>query len=186
MAVAQHEILPGKALIINLNKILLGNKNSLQELNWMLTAKRMSIVLIYLTEQNMASAWDLIGRENLLHPDVLVTESGSEVRWSPDYSIDQEWERYNSEQPFLNSGNVSSIELALRYLRDKLRLKKRDIVLCGNNEILPLFEAGYQGVLMRDKHKLNKYPLPNWVYKAAKPYAGGILEGLKHYNFGIK
>jgi len=85
-------------LATDLDNTLVGDRDRLNVLNDLLSSRRSSVRLIYLTGRNVTAAWELISQENLLLPDVLVTDVGTEVRWAADYRLDEEWDGMLAEK----------------------------------------------------------------------------------------
>ncbi len=57
----------------------------------MISRNRPGVLLLYTTGRTFTSAWRLIAEENILLPDVLITDVGTEIRMSPRYEQDRDW-----------------------------------------------------------------------------------------------
>lgn len=82
---------PKYILATDLDGTLVGNRVALAEFNRYLIRKMNDILLVYITGRTLSSAWDLIIEENLLYPDVLVTDLGAEIYHAPRFNLDPGW-----------------------------------------------------------------------------------------------
>jgi hypothetical protein len=73
---------------------------------------------------------------------------------------------------------------AVRYVVDSFGLKMADVIVCGDTgNDLDMFTAGFKGIIVGNAHtELKDFEGDN-AYHAVAPYAAGIIEGLKHFNF---
>ncbi len=54
--------------------------------------------LAYVTGRNYRSAIEIIAEENLLQPDILITDVGTEIYLAPDYMLHPEWDKKMSAE----------------------------------------------------------------------------------------
>lgn len=92
-------------LATDLDGTLVGDPDALAELNSRLALRHQQVFLIYLTGRHTLSAMDLIGREALLVPDVLVADVGTIIRYRPRFRRDRAW-----ESRFVDCWNGKKIE----------------------------------------------------------------------------
>jgi len=79
-------------LATDLDDTLLGDPEALAQLNDWLGHNRKKALLIYLTGRHLDSALRAIEEEKLLWPDILVTDVGARIGYSPSYEPDPAWE----------------------------------------------------------------------------------------------
>lgn len=79
------------AIATDLDDTLVGDERALRHFNDFVRTHRNSLFLVYLTGRYFRSASDLMRQENLIPPDVLVTDVGAEIRWGPGYKLDERW-----------------------------------------------------------------------------------------------
>lgn len=103
-------------LATDLDGTLIGDKTSLPEFNRLLSHNRFAFLLIYVTGRIFSSAWQLLNDENLLLPDVLITDVGTEIYIAPSYEQDRDWADILSISwdPVTVSAIVESIEALIR------------------------------------------------------------------------
>ena len=73
---------------------------------------------------------------------------------------------------------------AVRYVIERISVKKKDIIVCGDSgNDLELFKAGFKGIIVGNAHvELRNYKGKN-AYHATAEYSAGIIEGLRQLNF---
>lgn len=73
---------------------------------------------------------------------------------------------------------------AIRYIIEKLGIKKEDVIVCGDSgNDIELFVAGFKGIIVGNAYEeLKNYKGKN-AYHAIKEYSAGIIEGLGQLNF---
>lgn len=79
-------------LATDLDGTLVGSRRALAELNRQIISKMKDFLLVYTTGRIFSSAWQLILEENLLYPDVLITDVGTEIYLGPRFGREQAWE----------------------------------------------------------------------------------------------
>ncbi len=91
---------------------------------------------------------------------------------------------YSSDQFLDFLPPLSGKSEAVRYVADNLRVRKRNVIVCGDTgNDLDMFEAGFKGIIVGNAHaELKSFEGDN-AYHAVAPYAAGIIEGLRHFNF---
>lgn len=92
-------------LATDLDDTLVGDPTALSELNSWLALHYQQVFLVYLTGRHTFSALELIAREALLIPDVLVTDVGTIIRHRPQFRRDRLW-----ESRFANCWNGKRVE----------------------------------------------------------------------------
>ncbi|MDI3522672.1 MAG: hypothetical protein PWP43_854 [Bacillota bacterium] len=107
-------------LATDLDATLVGDTSSLQRLNAWLAARHPRVFLIYLTGRHTLAAWELIAKEHLLLPDVLVCDLGTIVRSAPGFHRERRW-----EERFLPEWPVGQIERACAAVPFVLRQRWR-------------------------------------------------------------
>ncbi|NPV73955.1 MAG: HAD-IIB family hydrolase [Pelotomaculum sp.] len=130
---------PRNILATDLDGTLVGNRMALAEFNRYMLKNISNFLLVYVTGRTFSSAWRLILEENLLFPDVLITDVGTEIYLSPRFKHDPIWEKKMSSSwdagkiraVIDNVGGLHSQEIyprfRLAYCTDKAAFK--DIAL---------------------------------------------------------
>lgn len=81
-------------LATDIDDTLSGNPAALAELNYWLILNRKRIFLVYLTGRHRKSALEIIWKEGLILPDILVTDVGARICFPPNYLFDPVWHKY--------------------------------------------------------------------------------------------
>lgn len=84
-------------LATDLDGTLAGDEEALCEWLQYYSELPYRIVLVYSTGRHKASAMDLIHKEKLPLPDVLITDVGTEIYSGPDFVLDERWKRRMEE-----------------------------------------------------------------------------------------
>lgn len=83
---------PKCILATDLDGTLVGNRLALARFNHFMIKNINRFLLIYITGRTFSSAWQLILEENLLFPDVMITDVGTEIFLAPRFSRERVWE----------------------------------------------------------------------------------------------
>ncbi|MFZ5632661.1 MAG: HAD-IIB family hydrolase [Bacillota bacterium] len=84
---------PKYMLATDLDGTLIGSRKALASFNRQMIKYLNDFLLVYITGRMYASARQIIIKENLIHPDVLVTDVGTEIYTSPGFRPDRAWEK---------------------------------------------------------------------------------------------
>lgn len=79
-------------LATDLDGTLVGDREGLNSLLEFYEKQEYAVSLIYITGRHFQSALSLIKEEDLPFPDVLVTDVGTEIHFSPSFEKDVDWE----------------------------------------------------------------------------------------------
>lgn len=71
----------------------MGDKDALQKLLHYYDKFPQEVALVYITGRHYHSALSLITSENLPRPDILITDSGTSIYKSPNFCVDQNWQK---------------------------------------------------------------------------------------------
>ena len=73
---------------------------------------------------------------------------------------------------------------AARYVTNHFGLRAENVIVCGDSgNDLDMFNAGFNGIIVGNAQaELQSFEGGN-AYHAVAPYAAGITEGLRHFNF---
>lgn len=118
---------PKHIIATDLDGTLVGNRLALAKFNHFMIKNKNKFLLIYITGRTFSSTWQLILEENLLFPDVMITDVGTEIYIAPRFSREQIWERKMS-----SSWDTAKIQTAIKGV-DGLRPQ----------EIRPRFRLAY-------------------------------------------
>ena len=94
----RKEIYRDRAIVSDLDQNLLGDEDSLQELIKLLRRHRQSTLFIIATGRRFDSALRVMRRLNIPEPDILISSGGTEVYYSPKYTIDEAWSKHLDHQ----------------------------------------------------------------------------------------
>jgi sucrose phosphatase-like protein len=74
---------------------------------------------------------------------------------------------------------------AVDYVRKRLRIRRKNVLAAGDSgNDIGLLSAGFLAVVVGNhKLELSTDNLPDDVYWARERYAGGIIEGIQHFDF---
>jgi len=84
-------------LISDLDDTLVGDKNSLEEFNNLIISRRENFFLVYSSGRFKNSILSLIEKENLIQPDAIICNVGTEIYYPPSWERDKDWENIMSE-----------------------------------------------------------------------------------------
>ncbi|WP_236860263.1 HAD-IIB family hydrolase [Candidatus Formimonas warabiya] len=84
---------PRYLLATDLDGTLVGSKPGQTVFKELFLRHKHLFHLAYVTGRNFRSAWGLIAEEKLLHPDILITDVGTEIYLAPDYILHPEWDK---------------------------------------------------------------------------------------------
>lgn len=84
-------------LATDIDNTLTGDPAALRKLNNLLSTQRDKIKLIYLTGRHLSSMCQIINEENLLQPDIAVTDVGTRIFRGTDFTPDTQWEEKISQ-----------------------------------------------------------------------------------------
>ncbi|MCG0279001.1 MAG: HAD family hydrolase [Thermanaeromonas sp.] len=88
-------ILPAQLILAtDIDDTLLGNPEALAKLNYWLILNRKRVFLVYLTGRHRKSALEVIWKEGLILPDILVTDVGARICFPPNYISDPFWHKH--------------------------------------------------------------------------------------------
>jgi sucrose phosphatase-like protein len=112
------------------------------------------------------------------------TEVLQEINWRMQEAELKAHIIYSSDQFLDFLPPLSGKSEAVRYVADNLRVRKRNVIVCGDTgNDLDMFKAGFKGIIVGNAHaELKSFEGDN-AYHAVAPYAAGIIEGLRHLNF---
>lgn len=79
-------------LISDLDDTLVGDKNSLEKFNNLIISKRENFFLVYSSGRFKNSMLSLIEEENLIQPDAIICNVGTEIYYPPSWERDKNWE----------------------------------------------------------------------------------------------
>ena len=73
---------------------------------------------------------------------------------------------------------------AVKHVADHFGLGTENVIVCGDTgNDLDMFTAGFKGIIVGNAHaELKSFEGDN-AYHAVAPYAAGIIEGLRYFNF---
>jgi len=78
----------------------------------------------------------------------------------------------------------AGIGTAVKFLVDSLVLPPSQVFVCGDSgNDIDLFQYGFRGIVVANATQELKKAVELRAYFSHTPYARGLLEGLKHYNF---
>jgi len=112
------------------------------------------------------------------------TEVLQEINWRMQEAELKAHIIYSSDQFLDFLPPLSGKSEAVRYVADNLRVRKGNVIVCGDTgNDLDMFKAGFKGIIVGNAHaELKSFEGDN-AYHAVAPYAAGIIEGLRHFNF---
>lgn len=84
---------PKYILATDLDGTLIGSRKALASFNRYMMKYLNDFLLVYITGRMYASARQIIIKENLIQPDVLVTDVGTEIYTAPGFCPDRAWEK---------------------------------------------------------------------------------------------
>lgn len=158
-----HGKKPKSILATDLDGTLVGSRTAVYDFNRYMVKYMNCFLLVYITGRVFASAWQLITRENLLFPDVLITDMGTEIYIAPHFGLDPAWEeRMCSAWDAADARSlVSSLEgPQVREMRSRFRLS------------LSIDKTVYQNTLLRLNKAVDQAGLPVKVV----PVAAGAVD----------
>lgn len=94
----RKEIYRDRAIVSDLDQNLLGDEESLQELIKLLRRHRQSTKFIIATGRRFDSALRVMRRLNIPEPDILISSGGTEIYYSPKYTLDKAWSKHLDHQ----------------------------------------------------------------------------------------
>jgi sucrose-6F-phosphate phosphohydrolase len=80
-------------LISDLDDTLIGNDESLQKLNHIISSVRERFFLVYSSGRFKESMFAVIEENGLLQPDAIISNVGTEIYYSPQWQEDNSWEK---------------------------------------------------------------------------------------------
>ncbi|MED0704569.1 HAD-IIB family hydrolase [Aneurinibacillus aneurinilyticus] len=80
-------------LATDLDGTLVGDEAALLALLHYYSEQPYNVALIYSTGRHLRSALSLLDKENLPHPDILITDVGTEIYYGDNLRPDEEWQR---------------------------------------------------------------------------------------------
>ena len=83
-----------RAIVSDLDQNLIGDETSLRKLITLLRKNRKSTKLIIATGRRLDSVLRLLKQYKIPEPDVLITSSGSEIYYAPNYTDDVAWKKH--------------------------------------------------------------------------------------------
>lgn len=84
---------PKFILATDLDRTLIGSRKGLADFNRHMIKYLNDFLLVYITGRMYSSARQIIIKENLIHPDVLVTDVGTEIYTTSLFYPDRAWEK---------------------------------------------------------------------------------------------
>lgn len=84
-------------LISDLDDTLVGDKKSLEEFNDIITSNRENFFLVYSSGRFKNSMLSLMEDANLIQPDALICNVGTEIYYPPSWKRDKDWENIMSK-----------------------------------------------------------------------------------------
>jgi len=84
---------PKFILATDLDGTLVGNRFALANFNHFMIKNMNKFLLVYITGRTFSSTWQLISEENLLFPDIIITDMGTEIFLAPHFNREQIWEQ---------------------------------------------------------------------------------------------
>lgn len=237
------------ALVSDIDNTLIGDKNNLQILITWLRNNAGDMVFGVATGRPLESAVEILKKNRVPFPDVLITSVGSEINYGSELTPDNGWANHirhqwrrddlanamrdipgvklqkpENQREFKISyiadpALIPSVEIiyqhlqalnlqaqviyshnefldilpmraskghAIRYLAYKWGLPLKQFLVAGDsgNDSEMLIGDTLAVVVGNHSSELEHLRGLEQVYFAQKDYAGGILEGLEHYNFG--
>ncbi|WP_337995752.1 HAD family hydrolase [Oleispirillum naphthae] len=97
-AVRRHSVYADRALIADLDQVLIGDGESLTRLCELLRANRKDAAFGIATGRPLDSALRVIRRHGIPAPDILITALGTEIHYGPRLLPDNWWERHIDHQ----------------------------------------------------------------------------------------
>ena len=139
-----HGKKPKFILATDLDGTLVGSRTAVYDFNRHMIKNLNNFLLVYITGRVFASAWQLITKENLLYPDVLITDMGTEIYIAPRFSLDLGW-----EQKMRSTWDAAKVKdlvqglegLQVRDIRSRFRLSLNMDRVVSNNTLLRLHKA---------------------------------------------
>ena len=139
-----HGKKPKSILATDLDGTLVGSRTAVYDFNRHMIKNMNNFLLVYITGRVFASAWQLITKENLLYPDLLITDMGTEIYIAPHFGLDQGWEqKMRSAWDAAKAQNlVQGLEgLQVREMRSRFRLSLNMDRMIYKNTLLKLHKA---------------------------------------------
>ena len=115
----RKEIYRDRAIVSDLDQNLLGDEDSLHELIRLLRAHRKSTKFIIATGRRFDSALRVMRRLNIPEPDILISSGGTEIYYSPKYTMDTAWSKHLDHQWLPHKIKPILAELPGLYLQPK-------------------------------------------------------------------
>lgn len=84
-------------LISDLDDTLLGDKNCLEEFNNLIISKKEKFFLVYSSGRFKNSILSLMEEENLIQPDAIICNVGTEIYYPTSWKIDKDCENIMSK-----------------------------------------------------------------------------------------
>lgn len=106
---------PKFILATDLDGTLVGNRFALANFNHFMIKNLNKFLLVYITGRTFSSTWQLILKENLLLPDVMITDVGTEIFLAPHFNRERIW-----EQKMSASWDVAKVQAAIKNVNDLL------------------------------------------------------------------
>lgn len=80
-------------LISDMDDTLTGDVEGISEFNRVVKSNRASFYLVYSSGRYKESMINLIRKEKLILPNVIISNVGTEIYYAPDWKVDEEWEK---------------------------------------------------------------------------------------------
>lgn len=85
-------------LISDLDDTLIGNEESLQKFKSLITSFREKLFLVYSSGRFKESILSVMAEHNLLQPDAIICNVGTEIYYAPSWEEDKKWEKLIGEK----------------------------------------------------------------------------------------
>lgn len=127
---------PRYILAADLDGTLIGDRQALEEFNSFMKKRRKEFLLVYVTGRKLSSVQELMKEEELLNPDVLIVDVGTEIYLAHDYLLELNWDKrvsvfWNSESLKARFASIKGLysqgiypRYRLAYFTDKDMFKK--------------------------------------------------------------
>jgi len=80
-------------LVSDLDETLTGDKEGILQFNKIILSNREKFYLVYSSGRYKESILSVIEKEELIQPDAIISNVGTEIYYAPNWDIDKEWEK---------------------------------------------------------------------------------------------
>ena len=119
-------------LVCDLDETLTGDKKGIKKFNEIVSSNKEKFYLVYSSGRFKNSITSLIEKEELVNPDAIISNVGTEIYYAPKWNMDEEWEEIIGK-------NWDKEEIASILGNFDLKLQpynKRFVIPCYGNEAI--------------------------------------------------